>query len=163
MYFCEQCNYKTIYSSNFSTHKKSAKHIKLINQITISKLDNNYNCKFCDFITKHKTSYYRHLKICKNKWHDKINLYNELQMQIKIMEKEKELMEREKNLYQKLEKETSELLTNFMANVNILLNKEIDNTKIITQAMESITLNAFNYVNNNDSNIFLNNNYDYCS
>ncbi len=32
MYVCEYCNYKTEYSSNFCIHKKSKKHLKIIEE-----------------------------------------------------------------------------------------------------------------------------------
>ncbi len=171
MYFCESCNYKTAYSSNFSIHKKSAKHIKSISLKSNTDNENysectlstpivnlestmmcttmctqNYSCQNCQFSTKHKTSYYRHVKICKNNISED-NSYNELKMKLIYSEKEKDLIEKEKNLYQKLEKEKSDLLKDFMANANVLLNKANDNTKITAQAMQTVSVSALKYAN----------------
>ena len=65
-----------------------------------------------------------------------------------------EFSEKEKELYQKLEKEKSEmlkekseLLNNFMVNSNILLNKANDNTKVTAEAMKSVSISALKYAN----------------
>jgi hypothetical protein len=68
-------------------------------------------------------------------------------MKLIFSEKEKELIEKEKNLYQKIEKEKSELLKDFMANANVLLNKANDNTKITAQAMQTVSVSALKYAN----------------
>jgi hypothetical protein len=58
-----------------------------------------------------------------------------------------ELAEKETAIFKKLENEKSELLTNFMNNANILLNKAQDNTKITAQAMQSVSMSAIKYAN----------------
>ena len=122
MYICELCNYQTEYSGNYCNHKKTKKHLKLETKKSTSEnknysvkstssipvvhikstlcVDKNYSCKNCDFSTTHKSSYYRHTKTCS------INL------SIKL-----EHIEKEKELYKKLEQEKSEMLNNFMNNL----------------------------------------------
>ena len=162
-YICQLCNYSTEDSGNFSRHKKSKKHINLsiiksnkntksiptdnlnstdsihkkCTDMTVEKNLKNegYLCKYCDFTTKHKSSYYRHTKICYKK-----ESVNELKLKLEIEKREKEL-------YQKLEKEKSEMLNNFMANSNILLNKANDNTKVTAEAMKSVSISALKYAN----------------
>ncbi len=65
------------------------------------------------------------------------------------MEKDYKLKmaEKEVEIIKKLEKEKSELLTNFMSNANNLLNKAHDNTKITTEAMKSVSMSALKYAN----------------
>ncbi len=171
MYKCIECNYVTDKQSNFCHHKKSKKHIQNI-AIKSNTIDDNcskcilsppevhlestlryttmytqnYNCQNCPFSTKHKSSYYRHLKICEND-NSGDNSYNELKMKLIYSEKEKDLIEKEKNLYQKLEKEKSDLLNNFMANANHIINKAQDNTKITAQAMQTVSVSALKYAN----------------
>ena len=97
MYNCKICNYKTEYSSNFSIHKKTIKHINNLNNKSIVVAENsnkkhiNVNskpivdisspieakklvCKNCNFITLHKSSLSRHNKSC----NIKINLLTSL-------------------------------------------------------------------------------------
>ncbi len=159
-YTCEKCNYITQDKRNFYKHQKTKSHssnldtniskctiqstsslpqvyIKstLIDTSTPKLLITNYKCKNCEFETIHKSSYYRHNKICNN-----INSFVELKLKLEFEKKEKEI-------YQKMEEEKSELLTNFMANANILLNKANDNTKITAQAMQSVSVSALKYAN----------------
>ncbi len=180
-YYCKYCNYKTKYSSNFSIHKKSQKHLNLINIKDISQdistheytsstqqvhvkdtlyVHQNYskyfNCTNCDFKTIHKTSYYRHKKTCNNSSDSESDTVKELKLKMEFMKKEQELkdkLEQEKlELYKKMERDKTELLTNFMNNANILLNKTTDNNKITTQAMQNISMSALNYANDKFKN-----------
>lgn len=165
MYFCEACNYKTRHSSNYCIHKKSKKHMKNLDN-TIKKLDSNmsetiaqstckymlstsnvdktivdfYDCKYCQFSTPHKSSFYRHIKSCNS-----VNIHNELKLKLESCEKEKEL-------YKKLEKEKSEFLNNFMTNANTIINKTQDNSKIATQAMQTVSISALKYANEKFNN-----------
>ncbi len=119
MYFCETCNYKTEYSSNFCIHKKSKKHIntimykskvetnknekdinndtKIVSSMCSNNIKNdtsksivNYNCENCGNEFSYKNNYYRHRKTCMLK-----NFSN------KIIEKEKEMLKKEKELMEK--------------------------------------------------------------
>jgi hypothetical protein len=160
MYICEVCNYKTEYSGNLCIHKKSKKHlynsniknnqtdnnIKIVSFVSANKgLMENYNkeqliCLKCNTSFNHKSSLSRHKKNCGIA---SCNLENELfkkECQIEILEKEKELIG-------KIEKEKSELLKDFMANANVLLNKANDNTKITAQAMQTVSVSALKYAN----------------
>ncbi len=179
MYYCDICDYKTDYSSNFSIHKKSKKHINYSNKkvnhepINIAKnsIDVAYStsnvpftsnecyitcynklyCQNCNKNFKHTSSLYRHKKNC-----NKSVLNNDKDKEIENIKKEMsnmelkyklELLEKEKELYKKMEQEKSELLTNFMNNANILLNKTTDNNKITTQAMQNVSMSALKYAN----------------
>ena len=120
----------------------------------------NYICQNCNNIYLHHSSYYRHKKNCIN---ENKQIKTELEKKIiekDIMEKEfksqlelseykmkLEMMEKEKNLYQKLEKEKTDLLNNFMHNANKIINKEQDNNKIPTDALKSVSISALKYAN----------------
>ncbi len=172
-YFCKNCNYFTHDSGNFTRHKKTQKHIFLNKNETetVSNFEKRQSvylestsslpqstrqstlttvlaCENCDFSTKHKSSYYRHQKICQKSGENTIcELKNKLE-QIEFENKLKlEFSEKEKELYQKMEKEKSELLNNFMNNANVLLNKANDNTKITAQAMQTVSVSALKYAN----------------
>jgi len=171
-YYCELCNYKTQYASNYCIHKKTKKHLllasvesKYANQntsqnivktnkklaelaepftktITLKNEENlkKYICKNCDKEFKHDSSYYRHLKICNKK-----ESVNELKLKL-------EMEKREKELYQKLEKEKSEMLNNFMANANNIINNAQNNTKVTAEAIKSVSISALKYANDKFKN-----------
>ena len=167
-YYCEFCNYTAKNSSNFINHKKTKKHNQLSvvkSNITVQNTslklaetskslaaqastcnensaisEKKYICKFCNLEFKHDSSYYRHKKNCSSN-------DNKLLNKIEILEKEKELEKREKELYQKLEKEKTELLNNFMSNANNIINKAQDNTKVAAQAMQNVSMSALKYAN----------------
>ncbi len=167
-YFCDKCNYGTNNSGNFSHHKKTKKHNLLASTSSIKSTPTNevccvklastspylaaqatvvfpYVCEFCEIGFKHDSSYYRHRKKCQNADNGQMN---ELKLKLEFEKKEKEL-------YQKMEKEKSELLTNFMANANVLLNKANDNTKITAQAMQTVSVSALKYANDKFDNSLL--------
>ena len=163
MYFCEACNYTTEFSSNFCNHKKTKKHLKNldINNLTLEDRDpersdeipkrsikdlknskktivvnSKFICEFCEEKFSHKTNYYRHRKKCDAKHSD-----------YKVLKKELEMEKKEKELIIKIEKEKTELLNNFMANANVLLNKANDNTKITAQTLQTVSVSALKYAN----------------
>jgi hypothetical protein len=162
-YFCEHCNYKTDYSSNFCIHKKSKKHIAIVAQKKSTDSKNiaqyssnialcssniagesytktiaNLYCENCKNNFKHSSSFYRHKKNCKN------NNIEDTQLKSKIL-----ILEKENEMLKKIEKEKSELLNNFMENANTLLNKAHDNTKITAEAIKSVSMSALKYANEN--------------
>ena len=170
MYYCESCEYKTEYASNFCIHKKSKKHKslsekkeheQLILAINNKKLaldssseiiiaNKNYNeleCPFCQILIKHKSSFSRHKKLCSEKNKEKETINDKLLNKIEILEKEKEFERREKELYQKLEKEKTEFLNNFMNSANKIINKEQDNNKVTTDALKTVSISAIKYAN----------------
>jgi hypothetical protein len=186
-YYCTFCNYKTDNSGNFSHHKKSKKHLILtVKKVTSVKtlaiissdlvndssvlanmanknysIDSTLECPYCKIIIKHKSSFSRHKKACAEK--NINNNENKLLNKIEIVEKEKELLQkefnmklelekREKELYQKLEKEKSDLLSNFMENANTIINKAQDNTKVTAEAMKSVSMSAIKYANDKFQN-----------
>jgi hypothetical protein len=175
-YYCSFCNYKTENSGNFSHHKKSKKHLQLSIQKEISepkladissklvqnstelavKANTNYSqeltleCPYCKIIIKHKSSFSRHKKLCSEK--NINNNENKLLNKIEILEKEKELERREKELYQKLEKEKSDLLSNFMENANNIINNAQNNTKVTAEAIKSVSMSALKYANDKFKN-----------
>ena len=151
MYICELCEYKTEHASNLCIHKKSKKHImlesiksnketqKYTSSIQLSTCKStsmytkNYNCENCSFLTKHKSSYYRHLKNCNN---SNVNVKEE---------NYKEIIE----MLKKSDKEKTELLNNFMNNANTIINKAQDNTKITAEAIKTVSMSALKYANEN--------------
>ena len=174
-YTCINCNYETNDSANFARHKKTKKHLLnldtnksncriqladvaenvanvaenvaiVANTKTTVKIvkKSNYVCNECNIDFKHHSSYYRHKKICKN--NDFLNIKNRdiLEQELKL---KLEFAEKEKEIFKKLEQEKSEMLNNFMANANVLLNKATDNTKITAQAMQSVSVSALKYAN----------------
>ena len=131
-----------------------------------SKFIQSLQCSNCKIIFKHKSSLSRHTKLCKILNDNQIIKKNfdlekelmEKDYKLKIAEKEYKLIlaekeckinlaEKEVEIIKKLEKEKSELLTNFMSNANNLLNKAHDNTKITTEAMKSVSMSALKYAN----------------
>ena len=163
-YICKLCNYDTGDYSNYNRHKKTKKHIilngvkstlvdnnivqKKQDMLTVSttknlvsiKNTNNYYCEKCKVNFKHKSSLSRHKKTC-------TIIDNNTDLLVKEIQLKLELAEREKELYQKLEKEKSEMLNTFMANANNLLNKSVDNTKVTAEAMKSVSISAIKYAN----------------
>ena len=174
-YTCINCNYETNDPANFSRHKKTKKHLTNLdinksncriqlanvaqnvafvaenvaldaNTKTTVKNEKklNYVCKECNLDFKHHSSYYRHKKICKNNGFINIKNRDILEQELKL---KLEFAEKEKEIFKKLEQEKSDLLNNFMANANVLLNKATDNTKITAQAMQSVSVSALKYAN----------------
>ncbi len=166
-YYCSFCEYETNNSGNFSHHKKSQKHIKLSTKkdALITNLQNKttditkvYNdsskstcskitipkflCKTCNFSTKHKSSYYRHIKNC-----DKTESILELKLKLEFEKEKAELYKKIENEKDNLLKEKSEMLNTFMANANNLLNKTVDNNKVTAEAMKSVSMSALKYAN----------------
>jgi len=170
-YNCDICNYTTNDSGNFSRHKKTKKHIEIMVKKDISKNKNteislklaNLNtelankanfddsenqdliCPFCKIYIKHKSSLSRHKKKCMND-ENKESL-KELKLKLEFSEKEKELYQKLEKEKSEMLKEKSELLNNFMVNSNILLNKANDNTKVTAEAMKSVSISALKYAN----------------
>ena len=171
MYYCESCEYKTDYASNFCIHKKTKKHILLtdkkdkestkissnINNISkvIPKLSNSItelSCPFCNISFTQKSNLSRHKKKCITENNniilkEKEFMEKEYKLKLEISEKEKDHERKEKELYQKLEKEKSEMLNTFMVNANNLLNKTVDNSKVTTEAMKTVSMSAIKYAN----------------
>ena len=166
-YYCSFCEYKTTNSGNFSHHKKSQKHIKLsvkkvsskLNNINNAKLNtevynnslepmytkttvNNFLCKTCNFTTKHKSSFYRHIKKC-----EKSETILELKLKLEFEQEKAELYKKIETQKDNLIKEKTDLLNTFMANANSLLNKSVDNTKVTAEAMKSVSISALKYAN----------------
>jgi hypothetical protein len=175
-YFCNICNYQAKTSSNFNNHKKTQKHLQLVQttginhsadiqndtvslrlalvspklaEVSLPKLTPKLQCLNCQQIFKHKSSLSRHKKVCilEEKIDEKVNKPTDLTTELLTKSFKIELLEKEKELYQKMEKEKSEMLNNFMANANVLLNKANDNTKITAQAMQTVSVSALKYAN----------------
>ena len=130
-----------------STSCKLAEDVEVDEKIN-SNFIQTLQCSNCKIIFRHKSSLSRHKKLCKILNDDQIIKKN-LDLERELMEKDYKLKmaEREVEIIKKLEKEKSELLTNFMSNANNLLNKAHDNTKITTEAMKSVSMSALKYAN----------------
>ena len=162
-YNCLYCNYETIDAANFARHKKTKKHLKnldinnqknkvsipevsleypdsipLVSQTTIKTTTEDSECEFCKLRFTKKNNYYRHRKNCQIKYESKQEVEKEYKNKMDLMEKE---------ILKKLLDEKSEMLTNFMSNANVLLNKANDNTKITAQAMQCVSISALKYAN----------------
>ncbi len=160
-YTCDFCNYSTNDSGNFSRHKKTEKHKKIYiekytsnkkvqgnNQIISNdiKKDSKILCEYCNMEFTYKANLSRHKLSCNIKKKEQINI-NELKLKLEYSEKEKELYKKLEKEKSEMLKEKTELLTNFMNNANILLNKTTDNTKITAQAMQNVSMSAIKYAN----------------
>jgi hypothetical protein len=114
---------------------------KLSQVIPIGIINDNYSCGNCNKIFTHKSNLSRHKNTCK-KTTDTIIEKELIETKLKL-----EYVEKEKELFKKLEAEKSDLLNNFMSNANVLLNKATDNTKITAQAMQTVSVSALKYAN----------------
>jgi len=121
VYKCNECNYETNNKTKYSRHCKTKKHInntqnitecqqtdnispKTVNSLSTNTTENDlkkYCCEYCDFNTKYRQSYYRHLKKCKNKKEeesiDELKKLVEL-LNFKLKEKEKMIDSQEKKI-----------------------------------------------------------------
>jgi len=170
-YYCKHCDYLAKNSSNFSNHKKTKKHLFFTQndqQITIispnvssiscnvSLSANNtaaelqyFFCEKCNEKFNHRSSLSRHNKKCTFN-NDSNKIKQELiekECQLKILEKEKEFIEKMEKEKSELLKEKTEFINNFMANANVLLNKANDNTKITAQTLQTVSTSALKYAN----------------
>ncbi len=178
-YYCEYCNYEAKNSSNFVHHKKTQKHIKKSSQSTdkdtevsqkylstknpVEKNESEILCIDCGKTFTFKNNYYRHKKICTHKNINESKIQIQLEKQIiekeimekeykhklELAEKEKEMAEREKELYQKLEKEKSEMLNTFFASFNEKMNESLDKNRTL--------LDTIHYIDNENDSDFDNN------
>jgi hypothetical protein len=78
-FICKKCNYSTNIKSHWNKHLNTKKH------------KNVFKCEVCDNVLASKSSYYRHIKSCKNNTIiTKLNLIQnkllELEDRIKICE-----------------------------------------------------------------------------
>ena len=100
----------------------------------------DFICIICDKKFNHSSSYYRHKKKCLlNK---DTNKDNNKELKLKL-----EYINKEKDIYKKLEKEKTELLNNFMNNANQIINKTQDNAKLTTEVMQNVSMSAIKYAN----------------
>ncbi len=135
-------------------------NVSFVSANTANNIIEKLICNNCKEKFKHRSSLSRHKKNCSiiNDNNTKNETVNELKIKLELIKKENELEKREKDfklaliekeneLYKKLEKEKSDMLSNFMNNANILLNKTTDNNKITTQAMQNVSMSALKYAN----------------
>ena len=62
-FYCEICDYNTVYKSNYTKHNLTASHISKIqkvSQVSDLKVSLNYKCKFCDYTTIYKSNLTKH-------------------------------------------------------------------------------------------------------
>ena len=167
-YYCEHCNQYSKSLSNFINHKKTKKHQLKVNDTVnvspnvsnvscnVSSSANNsatklqfFYCEKCNEKFNHRSSLSRHNKKCTFN-NDSNKIKQELiekECQLKILEKEKEFIEKMEKEKTELLKEKTEFINNFMANANVLLNKANDNTKITAQTLQTVSTSALKYAN----------------
>jgi hypothetical protein len=138
-YNCLFCDYKCLYFSDWSRHVLTAKHKKLSNAIQKNeKNETNESpgtCS-CGNIYKHKSSYYKHKKICNFKKKEK--------------EKEDEICESENNI-------TPDLILNIIQQnqefKDLLLIQNKQNSELQKQMLDVIKNGTHNTnINNNSHN-----------
>ena len=96
VYNCECCEFKTTYNANYDRHITTSKHLKKLERslesgTNIKKIE-EYACKYCGQIYKHKSSIYKHIKYScmQNKDEDLKELVRLLNLQLEQKEKEME-------------------------------------------------------------------------
>jgi hypothetical protein len=112
-FYCECCNYRTLYKTHFEKHLKTNKHEKK----KTFELDKQFVCKHCNKHYKHKQSLSKHQSICvpKKTPNDNIEKINELEEKLKKYEINNKL------LNEKLSQHM-EIIHDFIISFNKLLN-----------------------------------------
>ena len=62
-FYCNVCDYTTIYKSNLTKHNLTASHIskvQKVSQVSALKVSVNYKCEMCDYVTIHKSNLNKH-------------------------------------------------------------------------------------------------------
>ena len=101
VYNCECCEFKTTYNANYDRHITTSKHLKKLERslesgTNIKKVE-EYACKYCGQIYKHKSSIYKHIKYScmQNKDEDLKELVRLLNLQLDQKEKEMEMQRKQ--------------------------------------------------------------------
>jgi hypothetical protein len=143
MYTCDNCNFKTNIQSNYDKHIQTMKHLNNIINIRqkIIQKNNDYSCKYCGQLYKHKSSIYKHIKYncMKNKDEDLKELVRLLNLKLEQKDKEIEIHQKQKD------------------NELEIYKKQIEcQTKQIDKLMSKLEINgSFNTTNNIQNNIQL--------
>jgi hypothetical protein len=127
-------------------NKPEIKINKIIN------LESKFICNNCNKYFVHSSSLYRHKKTCQvinNNLYNKIHILESEKIKLEY-EKEKILIENK--ILKKIEKEKSDLLTNFMSNASTIINKAQDNTKLTTEIIKNVSMCAIKFANDKYSN-----------
>jgi hypothetical protein len=104
VYSCVCCNFKTTHNANYERHITSPRHIKKNarpienSQINAPEVKvEEYACKYCGQIYKHKSSIYKHIKYScmQNKDEDLKELVRLLNLQLDQKEKEMEIQRKQ--------------------------------------------------------------------
>lgn len=142
-YICETCNFKTNKLSKWKRHKKSKKHGE----------NSGYKCIYCDEVLKSKTSYYRHVKKCKEE-EERINHTNDLlkfkKLRNEILKEEdsEEIIKLPKRVYEKLLEPN---VQNNYVNINLFLDEKCKNAMNLNDFIDTIkfSLNDLKYTQKN--------------
>ena len=152
-YYCENCNYKCKYLSNWNKHISTQKHInhyksqkkeETFNEIINKK---KYECIYCNYNCSKKNNYEKHLLTTKHKDNEK--KYNNAINKESSENETKMLRNIVKDLIQQ-----NEGFMNTIVNENNELRKIIENKSLVTQ--NNIQNNIQNIQNKFNLNIFLN-------
>jgi hypothetical protein len=142
-YVCEYCDYKSNNLTNYNKHLMSRKHKKQQMLPQNNNTQKNYIC-VCGNIYKHKSSYYRHKKVCEHKeeekQEDKVEEKQEEQnkvdykeMFMKMLNQNKELQDlliSQQEEFIKQQQETNKKFENLVLHIkpnNTINNKTINN------------------------------------
>lgn len=149
-YICENCNYTSNKKTDYTRHINSQKHKKNTQKI--------YNCPICTKEYNIKSTYYYHVKKCKENIINENILDGDIELKIKLLETQKEL-ENEKNRREKekLLNENEKLkLKTELDKKQIKLLKELlkNSTKTTEKALKITdkTISAIKYANEHFKN-----------
>lgn len=165
-YECNLCNYITDKKFNWERHKYSIKHILLVNPKCV--LTNNYECRDCGKIYKHRTSLSRHIKYCcgiNNKIVVDKEHYIDTKIKAELYNKQSDDINEMKTILNKIvENKTSSTNIQNNLNINIILESKCQNAISLNDFVNKLQLSLEDlfYTKDNGyiegvSNVFLKN------
>jgi phenylpyruvate tautomerase PptA (4-oxalocrotonate tautomerase family) len=140
-YKCIICKYKTADISNYNRHNLSKRHIEKIN--------NSYSCEDCDYITPIKVNYTRHL-LSKKHLENK-DIIKDKKQNIDVDDKNEQLKkiisEVKNELKEELKEESKETIKVLMNKMNLLENKNDQNTNKIVKEARNVKCSMLTILN----------------
>ena len=165
MHLCKTCNYLTSTYNNLKIHYKSKKHFEQVIQYNKISINGPYYCEYCNKEYTHKSSLYRHRKICLNininnklkkdieKQHIQLNNFDLIKIEHQLeIEKLKHELDRKdldkKDLEKKLE--LSMLENKHLHTQNNTVNNTVNNNNTI---INNVKISKIQYLNLNFGNV----------